>query len=311
MLSWRLFRVLNVFNLHPIRRHPVYRRERRHLRAHSPLLTGGLSWLVVLLSVGVLAFGAWGTRGFDPALICVLPLCWFAPLLVILPAVPVWILPLSMGLAPAVALNRGRGRWTLVCVTPQDRDEVLMALARAALERLRSLLVWMLAALLLPSWLIGTAFAEALLRYNAQHDVLGTQDRVTLAAVGVLLWAFGALVMYADRLQQVIVMGTGAFLGGALAGRSVRAAVLYGALAAWGLWTIEIGIGGGVVLLLPGSPQDKALAVVITLVAGPVPGYMVALPLAWALLAVALTLLLREAILRGLWALLRHYACAA
>ena len=111
------------------------------------------------------------------------------------------------------------------------------------------------------------------------------------------------MLIIIDRLQQLMMMSLGALASGTAAGRSVRSAVWAGALTALGLWLVELLITAVLMVALPGARGERVYDILISLFAGPMPGYLLALPVGWSLLAMVLTLVLREVIMRALWTL--------
>lgn len=311
MLSWRLFRALNIYTWPPARLRRIYHLQRYHVMTRGTRLDRGAGIAAVVGVVIVFLFGVWTTQGFDTSLICLLPVCVFGAFLVLLPAMPVWILPLSVTLAPAVAAHRQRGTWDLLRITPLESATLLCGIARAALERLRPLLNGLLVALATLGIVFGIVFVQALL--PPLNDLLNEPEQTTLAGIGALLWFAGGMLLFVDRVQQLLLIGIGALAGGTWGSRAessqpVRAATLAGALLALVLWLVEILANAALIWLLPGVPQAKRADILISLFAGPLPGYFVALPVDWALLAIAIMLLLREIALRVVWSVALYAA---
>lgn len=300
MYSWWLYRALNVFNDSPLKRHPVYKHERRHLMAQTNLFDRGIRAAVVVGSTLMFMLGLWVSGSLNPTILCLLPFCWFGPMVVVLPLMPLWVLPISIVVAPVVAQNRLRNTWDLLRVTAVTPGDLLLALTRASIERLHGLLLWLLMALIPLSMIVGTAFAEIALETLNEHGISSDADS-TPVLVGASLWLLGAILIIVDRIQQLVMMSVGALAGGTAAGRSMRSAMLSGAVWALSLWVAEIGITTLVVLVTPGLRADQSGDIVLSVLVGPLPSYLVALPIEWAVAAIGLTLLIREGVIRLLW----------
>lgn len=299
MYSWWLYRALNVFNDSPLKRHPVYKHERRHLMAQTNVFDRGIRAAVIVGSTLMFMLALWASDSLNPTILCLLPFCWFGPMVVVLPLMPLWVLPISIVVAPVVAQNRVRHTWDLLRITAVDPRDLLLALTRASVERLRGLLMWLLMALIPLGMIVGTGFAEAVL-FKLEDRAIST-DGLTPLFLGAVLWLFGVIVIIVDRVQQLLMMCVGALAGGTFAGRSMRSAMLSGAVWALALWVAEIGTTALVVIVTPGLRVDKSFDIALSVLIGPLPSYLVALPVEWALLAMLLTLLAREAAIRLLW----------
>ncbi len=265
-------------------------------RLPSPLLVGG-----VLLYIAALVVSR-----SPQAPICFNGLLLAMPLLLLLPSLLLWALPLGLTLAPLVAREREGRTWEVLRATPYSAEEILVSKTQGALAGLRDGLhrVWHVQVQVLIALLVG---GGAMLLLTG--DVLPLQDGTATASQNMLCLAallFAGLTGAAyvlDRAQQFVLMTVAALAAGATA-RSVRAASTAATAAVFGAWGADTLVGAALLLAQPyGEVSDAGFSLVVMALLGPLPAYLLELSPGMIAAAVAGTLVVRGVVIRGLWAL--------
>lgn len=270
-------------------------------RLPSPLLVGG-----VLLYIAALVVSR-----SPQAPICFNGLLLVIPLLLLLPSLLLWALPLGLTLAPLVAREREGRTWEVLRAAPYTTEEILLAKTQGALVGLRNGLhrVWHVQLQVLAALLAG---GGAMLLLTG--DLLPSQDGTSSGGQNVLCLAALALVALTgaayvlDRTQQFVLMTVTA-LAVSAATRSVRTASTATLAAVFGMWGADMLVGTGLLLALPhGEVADAGFSLVVMALLGPLPAYLLELPPFMIATAVTFTLIVRGFLARRLWALAVQYA---
>ena len=232
-------------------------------------------------------------------------LCFLFPLFVISPSLVLWVLPLSLALTPAVVRERERRTWDMLRVTPLGTESILLAKAAGGLWWLRSLLRNGQILIVL------VAFSSGFFLFTRWRDTVATitpgASMLLMTLAGTIITSAGAVIVLADRAQQVVLMAVLA-LAASVSARSERAALAGGVALAFGAWLAETALGVLVLTLAPAHTLTySGLRVMLVVALGPVGAAMIDLPAGTMLLAAALTLIGREIAVRAAW----RWVCAA
>lgn len=309
MTSWRLLRYLLPRQDLPLHQQtPIFLREMAYVPAWQrstqiikriPFRL--LGWIAILYIAGFLVIDRAQTATcLSTVYLLVLPVLLLSLSLLL------WVLPLCVALSPVIVRERERASWELLCTTPYSVEEILLDKARAALwslyyswGRVGILQVQVLAMILL-----GTGFMQAV------SIALGADDTGSGFATR-SLWCGGSLVVvliitgvfFFDRAQQLMTMATAALVVSALAS-STRTAFTSALVIVFLVWGLDVAVAIGLLAIQPaGVVRDPQLSVTAVITLGPLAGYIIELPWLTVLLAIGFTLILREAVLRGLWQL--------
>jgi hypothetical protein len=301
--SWLIFRHLNIFNHHPIERHPVYRRESGRvvdwthytepaMRVLFPVMSG-FAALYLLLSW---THSPWLTMLNTMAY-------WAILVLALLPSLAPWSLPIGVLVGPSVAEELEHKTWSVLRVIPAGIAPVLLAKARAGLWPLRHPLhivrhLWLVEALI-----VGVGLLQA--GQNAWSDtnplalpLCAPGEWTFIASVGLLLG--GGAIFFVDRIQQITLMTVTA-LAVSTTARSSQWGLVGAVTAAFFVWALETASAFVLLIILSGNAVLRTLNVVGLIILGPLGGYAIDLALGPALTGIALTLIAREIAIRGLW----------
>jgi hypothetical protein len=299
MKSWQLFRHLTPFRASELEFTPIFQRERKL----TPL------WGMITLPPGI------GRVGFpamalamivyllalvfvsDPLVTYCLSTLAVWPLL-LLPSLVLWTLPLGLTLAPVVVRERAAGTWFTLRTTPFDTETILLSKARAALLRLKPLMILSRGALAFGS-LIAAMASLNLVEY-ATH-AYPTLSPLGACGVGTLVMVVSAVVYLIDRAQQFVFMVTAA-LAASVSSTSARATLPGANAAAFLAWLADMAGALAWIAVHPGGATDGFTATLRLLVMlGPAAGYMAYLTPGWAVLGMLLTFVFREIAVRLVW----------
>lgn len=307
MSSWDLFRHFLRWEEFPASRTALFLRETgqplvwqelagRLPRIRPAIVLPLLILVFVLLRIASPSLAARCLTG--PALMLGIPL-------LLLPSLVLWIVPLSLALAPIIARERHHQSWELLRATPYSAEELLLTKAGGALWRLHGLIsrLGSLQAQVLAAIVLGLGIMEFLGNVDGVAESSTTISRNVLCMGTLVLVLVVAVVLLLDRLQQIILMVVAALFAGASTA-STQTAVMRAVTASFIAWGLDFGAGVLVIALQPpGHVEDFGFSVAAIVMLGPVAGYVLELaPLAVAALMVA-TLVTREAIIRTLWRL--------
>ena len=307
MSSWHLFRLIIPWRELPTDHTPVAVRERfdTSLLRHVPDLASRIPPLLPILIAGgyiaVLLFS-----GSTQAPFCFNGLFLMLPLVVIVPSLLLWIVPIGLALGPIIAREREARSWEALRTTPFSAEEILLSKARGALWSMRISLyrLWSVQGQVLAAIFIG---ASAMLVFS---DVLGkttesyTSGGSNLLCAGILVLIFvGAGVYLADRAQQLVLIVV-AILAASVRKPAIRSALPSAIIAGFLTWGIDTGAGLLVLLAQPpGVVTDIGFSSVVMILFGPLAGYAMELEAVPIVLAFSITVIIREIAIRGLWLL--------
>lgn len=314
MTSWQLFQYLNIFEYHRIERHPVYDREHdrtidwtrlteRTVRRFAPI--------VPLLATAYLLITWLDSQLQSQADLLLLI---GAGLFLLTPSLAPWSLALGMMIGPAVAAERQRGTWVLLCMIPGGIEPILLAKLRAMLWPLRYPLHLMRHIWLIMSFPIALGITRAVAaKFELTNPETASAAEMICASGGLVLLGgivvlAGAMAIFvADRAHQLILMMMGALTVSANA-RSLQMASVGAVTAALLLWLAETAGAAALVLLLPGQRPYTDMNTLALLLLGPVGAYAIDLDIVPALVATAITFTAREIAIRALWRWTLHAA---
>lgn len=281
--------------------HPVAQREMalppRWPGRRNPVRQCATTAIISFSTIWVVLFvEAPGAAGF---LLFSSTFCFLFPLLALAPSLIAWVLPLSLALAPAVARERERGTWDMLRVTPLGVDSILLAKAAGGVWRLRSLLRNGRVMLVLIAF--GSGFVLSTRWRQDVADIVPDAPVLLMTLASTLIVSVGALIVLADRAQQAVLMAVSA-LGASAVTRSERIALVGGVALTFGAWLADTAIGIVVMALTPNHTiNHSGLRAVTVFTLGPVGAYMVNLPVGTLLPVTALTLAVREIVIRVVW----------
>ncbi len=299
MQSWQLFKHLTPFRASEVEFTPVFQRERQRSSARwvisLPPRLARISFpaAVLIMSAYILALI------FAPVPLVTYCLSALAiwPLLV-LPSLGLWALPLGLTLAPVVVRERTDGTWHTLRLTLLDTETILLSKARAALLRVKPLLIVFRAAL------VGVSLIAAMVSLNLIEHLTRSHPSLTpldACGVGTLVMGITALVFLIDRAQQFVLMIVAALAVSASSG-SERLTLPGASAAAFLVWMVDLAAAIVVFSLHPGGSAVTLTGTLPLLVMlGPVAGYAAYLSPGWVILLVMATLMAREMAVRGLW----------
>lgn len=303
--SWDLLRALFPWNDRPTRLPMIAAREtfravalpghpNRLKKIFPPLLAvAGALYLVALV--------IWRTTNVP---FCLNGLVLAVPLIVLVPSLLLWALPLALALAPPVAREREARTWDVLRTTPFTTEEILLSKAQGALTSLRRALrpIWHAQLHILAALLIGAGATLLLSSGLLVTDEVGMLTRQTPLCLGAPLVVAVTLAAYLlDRVQQFVLMAVAALVA-STAASSVRAATSAAIGAVLVAWGVEVAVGALWLLAQPSAEvRDLALGLLASALLGPPIGYLMELPPGMVALAMLGTLGLRALALRLLW----------
>lgn len=288
MSSWRLLRTLISFWTSID--NPIFVRE----TTYPPMWYRMAARLSEATGV-VLALGGLGCY------ISVLLTFYLNNLLVLLaPALVLWIVLIASSLGPVIVLERERRTWETLRTVPLPTEMILLGKAGGALWWLRDLIRIMGGILLLVA--VGIGLVSLVVIPNASDSNLDVLPTSLICGAFLVLPVLSAVVYILDRAQQFVLMAVAALAVSAQS-QTVRTAMSGAVVAALILWMIDAGMAIVMLALLPhgaSAPSNMNIMALVTL--GPIASYLSALSLVYAAVTIAGTLALREIVIRVLWA---------
>jgi hypothetical protein len=305
MQSWQLFRHLIPLRESRVEFTPVFLRERhrsfRWWTVSLPPRLAPVSFPVAALIVIMYLAGLIFTPIPFVAYCLTGLLIW--PML-LLPSLGWWALPLGLTLAPVVVRERAAGTWHTLRLTPLDIETILLSKARAALVRIRPLLIVFRAVLIAVSVIAAMASLNLIEHLTHSYPSLSSNA----CGIGTLVMAITALVFLIDRAQQFVLMTVAALAVSASSG-SERLSLPGANAAALLAWLVDLSAVIVVFSLHPGGAAlrfSASLPLLVTI--GPVGVYANYLSPGLAVLFVIMTLIIRELAVRLLWYWTLHAA---
>lgn len=228
-------------------------------------------------------------------------------LVLLLPSLFAWAVPLGLALGPTIVGERERQSWETLRATPLDTEALLLSKARGALWRLRGPLYAQRLVLIVASFGVGVIGLSAIGATGGAQAVHVPPYAACGGAVAII--ALGAGLYLLDRAQQFALMAAAA-LGASASTLSLRAALASAIGAASGVWLADVSLALLALTLQPAHAQSLAARLVILTMFGPTAAYLIELPPARAALSIALTLIARELAVRAAWRWTVHAASA-
>jgi hypothetical protein len=298
MRSWQLFKHLIPLRDSEVEFTPVFLRERQRafrwwtvsLPPRLTRVSFPAAVLIVIMYVAGLIFAP------IPFVTYCLTGLLIWPLL-ILPSLGWWALPLGLTLAPVVIRERVAGTWHTLRLTPLDTETILLSKARAALMRIRPLLI------VFRALLIAVSLVAAMMSVNLIEHLTHSYPSLSSNAcgIGTLVMAIAALVFLIDRAQQFVLMAIAA-LAVSASSASERLTLPGANAAAFLVWMADLSAVIVVFSLHPDGAAISLRASLPLLVAiGPVGVYARHLSPGFAVLLIVATLIIRELAVRLLW----------
>jgi len=201
----------------------------------------------------------------------------------------------SLTIAPIIVNERERATWDILRTTPLTLDQLILAKARAMLWWLRGPLRVISALLIITALVISAISFWA----NPLYSELGESRQPTaiLCSAALLIPFLSAAIFMIDRLQQFVLLVV-SMLAASASSSSARAALPGAALAVLILSLLDVSFA----VLLHSLQPDWSTSLEVIAALGSTPTYAFAMPSISALLAVLLTLAVREIAVRILWA---------
>ncbi|HEX3053078.1 MAG TPA: hypothetical protein VHP83_20635 [Aggregatilineaceae bacterium] len=215
----------------------------------------------------------------------------FMLLLTLLVILIAWYGIICLLFAPIVAEERYQQTWELLIATALPIETILLGKIQSICSQLRFSIIALGVVLLLAALALGLVYRDIMPFYANPVTQCG-MSLVTMSVIGGLFLA--------DRWQHYVGMVVMAVASSAGA-LSSRQAALNALVGVFGMWLVEIlGTLLVIILWLPAEKIGQTLLVITAL--GPAAAYLDTMPILPALLLIVLTLLLREAVVRSLWA---------
>ena len=309
MQSWQLFKHLIPLRDSELEFTPVFMRERRRsfrwwtVSLPPRMIQVSLPAAVLLVIVYVLALVM---LPMSLVTYCLTGLVIWP--VIALPSLGLWALPLGLTLAPVVVRERVAGTWHTLRLTPLDTETILLGKARAALVRIRPWLI------IFRAVLIGVSLITAMVSLNLIEHITRAYPSLpplNACGIGTLVMLIAALIFLVDRAQQFVLMAVAALAVSASSG-SERLSLPGANAAAFLAWMADL---GAVIVVFSLHPAGVAVSLrgslPLLVMLGPVAGYTGYLPPGWAVLLLAITLLVRELVVRWLWRWTVNAACHA
>jgi hypothetical protein len=314
MSSWELFRyLLPRRDLGFSQRTPIFMREMAcvptwqrpsELVKRLPLRWLGLLFVAYL--AGILIVNRTQTLYCVNTLYLVM-----LPLLLLSPSLLIWILPLGVALSPIVVRERERESWETLRATPYSVEEILLDKARAALWSLYGALggIGILQVQVLAMIVFGAGVMQAIsATFHGTVTGYGSAWRGALCAWNFVLILMLLGVFFLDRAQELMMMVVAALAVGT-SSSSMRSALTNGLIAVGLAWAMDVAVAIGVLAIQPaGAVRDIEFSIAAMITLGPLAGYLVELDPLPIIIAVGLTLLGREVVIRRLWTVTIHGA---
>lgn len=253
---------------------------------------GGLFvYFVIFLMTGSMVLGS-SDRFADILSVLLLPLF---PLVIMLPSPLLWILPLSLSLAPLVVRERECGTWDLLRVTPYSTEYLLLAKMAGALWWMAGMINRLRSVILVYGLIVGgiTLFFGTGIQEFSPPDRL-REWALVYVPVGMIIFLF-------DRMQLFAVMVVAALAAGA-SSSSVRSALVRTLSAVFGALVLDMALVWLVLIVAVQPSLEYPLLSIIALISfGPPLVYRAELALIPALLAIFGTFAVRAVVFRLLW----------
>jgi hypothetical protein len=296
MITWIILRGLFVPETRG-REQPLRQYERRHAPFWIHLSTRarwiGVRVLLGLLVVALVSRISPATQVLWLGVLCVLA----SPLVLMFPALLYVLIPLAGTLAPVIARERQDANWETLRTLPISLPDLILQKAGGALEWMQDRLLNMFSMLIpvaLSTGVLGVIFS---LRESGRGgNGLDTADwLLALTGGGVC-----AAVLYADRMQQFVLM-TVAALGVSASTRALHD-TLPRALIVTGLaWLMDVVVALALLLHQDRLTWPVGMHLLILVLIGPVVAYLIELPVQIALLYALITLVAREIVIAAGW----------
>lgn len=313
-LSWRLYRVLNIFSGHPITRYAAYWHAQRRMPSGlvyepGPWFNSVITMVLITSSCGaMMAIINHAPTLFMTPLICLGPFS----ILVLFPLL--WVPAFSYSLVARIIRERTQGTWDLMRLTPLDDETLHLIQFRRVCASNMMLLVYLRIALVLAGAMTGLGFVDIVLFSPEVWNVgLGgyvlnpsIPEQLILPLV-LVLGMVGLVLFLVDRVQQFLYMLVVGLAAGTWLKMRPHLAALFGAVSAGGAWLAEA-IGALFLMqLLVTDPDTLILGFWVIMLAGPVPGFMLLALSPWRMVvAVCVVFAAREIALRVCWGWMLH-----
>jgi len=229
-------------------------------------------------------------------------------LVLLIPLMLLWTLLIGVTVAPVVVGERERRTWETLLTTPLSIESILLGRASGALWWLRDVIRIMMGLLVLSAVAIGLV-GLILTPAGSGADPHALPSSVLCAATLIVPLAAAALFVI-DRAQYFVLTVVAA-LAASTTTTTNRAALSAASTAAFATWLVDAGIAAMALVLLPGNAITRTSGDTLALATlGPFVGFMAELSLGKLALFAAMTLLIREILVRILWRWTLHRARA-
>lgn len=295
MSSWRLFRYLTSF--WQLIDNPVFMRETER----PPLWHTVYSRLSHATGVSLM-FG-----GLACYLSTLLVFYVNNLLVLLLPIVLLWVLLLSLTLAPVIVSEREHQTWDVLRVTPLPNEMMVLGKATGALWWMSDLVHIMMGLLVLLAVAIG--LVSLILTPTTPAGYPTGVPSELLCTATMIVPPMTATLFILDRAQQFVLTAISS-LAASAASRTMRAALASSFGAVLVVWMADFGVALTVISILPGRIAETGRSDLLALMTlGPTIGYLGTFSLGKAVLFLVLTLAGREVVIRRLWRWTMHVAC--
>ncbi len=216
---------------------------------------------------------------------------------VVVPVILLWALIVGMTLGPVIVSERQGGTWDTLLTTPLLLPRIILGKAGGALWWLQEFTRFIIGMIVL--FAFGVGLLSLVIVANAQ--VIPITSGWVLCGLVLGLPVLTAGIFLFDRIQLFALMTSGALTVSA-SSKSMRGALVASSSAAIVVWLTDAAVASLVIALSPGTPALTSpgdMALLLTL--GPLAGYLTALSTTRVCLYTALTLIVRELLVRGLW----------
>lgn len=221
------------------------------------------------------------------------------------PPLVIFTFALALTLAPVVVEERAKLSWEPLLTVPYDMRAILLGKASGALWHIRSLTYAMGILLMCVSAAVGTIGLTVV-----PVSITRTNGWFGPGLCGLLfvMPVLGSLLFILDRIQQYALMAVAALASGTAAS-SIRAALSSATVVVLLIWLFEVAAAEVFLALEQGGAwrlNFKSILSIATL--GPTVSYVSHMDLGHAAFFTIGTLLLREALIGGLWRWTLHRA---